>query len=406
MTRGAASLTAPGRRMGEVETIFALLGVVYMAECCLATDKNALIFSPAPFAQRLRKGITITLRSALVFLNPIPPFTTANVCHLAPVSLSPKGVVLYNSLTHDLARLRPPGHNFIAYGDIARLEYDKEGRLHINDLEFPCGGEEQARQLASDIGRLSILSKSTLYAGAALDKAMEDELRAMFSPRLDAAAIIARRREVRWRSLPAICAATLLCVQLFAVAPTVMILSSAHKIWLIAALVLLGLHCLTVLCFWLGHRRLYPAAGEERLKRLLTMLCNPFAAMSCPAWLTRNGLAAFHPMLVGFALLRGRARREFMHRAWARLKYNTFPNYGDALAHDELSAHNNLLRAEAARHLASLGVEAEKLQLRPPLDPTAQAHCPICLIQYTVNHGQCLYCLGVPLHKSNLPQGK
>ena len=280
MTRGAASLTAPGRRMGEVETIFALLGVVYMAECCLATDKNALIFSPAPFAQRLRKGITITLRSALVFLNPIPPFTTASVCHPAPVSLSPKGVVLYNSLTHDLARLRPPGHNFIAYGDIARLEYDKEGRLHINDLEFPCGGEEQARQLASDIGRLSILSKSTLYAGAALDKAMEDELRAMFSPRLDAAAIIARRREVRWRSLPAICAATLLCVQLFAVAPTVMILSSAHKIWLIAALVLLGLHCLTVLCFWLGHRRLYPAAGEERLKRLLTMLCNPFAAMS------------------------------------------------------------------------------------------------------------------------------
>ncbi len=392
--------------MGEVETIFALLGVVYMAECCLATDKNALVFSPAPFAQRLRRGVTITLRSALVFLNPIPPFTTADVCHPAPVSLSPRGVVFYNSLTHDLARLRPPGQNFIAYADIARLEFDKEGRLHINDLEFPCGGTEQARQLASDIGRLSILSKSTLCKDAALGKALEDELRAMFSPRLDAVAAIARRREVRRRALPAVCAATLLCVQLFAVAPAVIILSTARQIWLLAALALLGLHLLTVLCFWLGHRRLYPAAGEERLKRLLTMFCNPFAAMSCPAWLTRNGLTAFHPMLVGFTLLRGRARREFMHRAWASLKYNTFPNYGDALAHDQLAAHNSLFMAEAARHLAALGVEAEKLQLRPPLDPTARGHCPICLIQYTVDHGECLYCLGVPLHKSNLPQGR
>ena len=383
--------------MGEIETIFVLLGVVYMAECCLATDKNALIFSPAPFAQRLRKGVTITLRSALIFLNPIPPFTTASVCHLAPVSLSPRGVVLYNSLVHDLTRLRPPGQNFIAYADIARLESDKDGRLYINDLEFPCGGAEQAKQLASDIARLSILSKSTLYADAALGKAMEDELRAIFSPRLDAAAAAARRREVRWRALPAICAATLLCIQLFAVAPVVMILSSAHKIWLIAALLLLALHLSTVLCFWLAHRRLYPAAGEERLKRLVAMFCNPFAAMGCPAWLTRNSLAAFHPMLVGFTLLRGRARRQFMHRAWAGLKYNTFPNYGDATAHDQLSAHNRLLMAETARHLAGLGVEAEKLQLRPQLDPTAHSHCPICLIQYTVNHGECLYCLGVPL---------
>ena len=163
------------------------------------------------------------------------------------------------------------------------------------------------------------------------------------------------------------------------------------------ALGLLGLHVLVVLCFWLAHRRLYPAAGEERLKKLLTMSCNPFASMGSPALLTRNGLTAFHPMIVGFTLLRGRVRREFMHRAWARLTYNTFPNYGDAEAHDQLAMHNRLFMSEAARHLSARGAATEELLLRPPRDSSAHSYCPICLIQYTVDHGECLYCLGVPV---------
>lgn len=383
--------------MGEIETLFVIFGLVYLAECCLPADKNALVFSPAPFARRLRSGVAITPRGALIILNPIPLFATATVRHPAPVSLSVKGVVLCNSLMHDRAHLRPPGENFIAYADIVRLESGKDGRLHINDREFFCGGTEQATRLASDIGRLSALSKTPLYTGAALDKALEDELRALFSRRLDAGAAAARQREVFWRTLPTAALGTLLCVYLFAAAPAVMFLSVSPKLWLIMALGLLSVHGLVVLCFWLAHRRLYPAAGEERLKKLLTMLCNPFAAMGSPALLTRNGLAAFHPMIAGFTLLRGRARREFMHRAWAGLAYNTFPNYGDAEAHDQLAAHNRLLMSEAARHLAALGVSPEDLLLRPPKDASARSYCPICLIQYTANHDQCLYCLGVPV---------
>ena len=385
--------------MGEIETLFVILSLVYLAECCLPADKNALVFSPAPFAQHLRSGVTITLRSALVLLNPIPLFNTATVCHPAPVSLSVKGVVLCNSLAHDRARLRPPGENFIAYADIVHLESGKDGRLRLNDHEFSCGGAEQATQLASDIGRLAALSKTPLYFGAALDKAMEDELRGLFSRRLDAGAAAARQREVFWRTLPVAALGTLLCVYMFAAAPAVMLLSVSQKIWLLMALGLLGLHLLVVLFFWLAHRRLYPAAGEERLKKLLAMFCNPFASMSSPALLTRNGLAAFHPMIVGFTLLRGRARREFMHRSWARLVYNTFPNYGDTEAHDQLVAHNKLLMSEAARHLAALGLAAEELLLRPPPDSSAHSYCPVCLIQYTVDHGECLYCLGVPVQR-------
>lgn len=385
--------------MGEIETLFVIFGFVYLAECCLPADKNALVFSPAPFAQRLRAGVSVTLRSVLVFLNPIPLFSTATVCYPEPVSLSVKGVVLCSSLMHDRAYLQPPGENFIAYADIVRLESDKGGYLRINGRESFCGGAEQAAQLASDIGRLATLGKTPLYVGAALDKAMEDELRSRFSRRLDARAAVARQREVFWRTLPAAVLGTLLCVYLFAAAPAVMLLSVSRKIWLTMALGLLGLHLLVVLCFWLAHRRLYPAAGEERLKKLLTMLCNPFASMSSPVLLTRNGLAAFHPMLAGFTLLRGRARREFMHRAWARLTYNTFPNYGDTEAHDQLVAHNKLLMSEAARHLSALGVATEELLLRPPPDSSAHSYCPVCLIQYTVDHGECLYCLGVPVQR-------
>ena len=53
--------------MGEIETIFGLLAVVYLAECCLVADRNAVVFSPAPVAWQRRKGIVVTLRSALFF---------------------------------------------------------------------------------------------------------------------------------------------------------------------------------------------------------------------------------------------------------------------------------------------------------------------------------------------------
>ncbi len=385
--------------MGEIETIFGLLAVVYLAECCLVADRNAVVFSPAPFAWQRRKGIVVTLRSALFFLNPIPLLAAVSLSRPSPVSLSVNGVVLCNSLMHDRAHLRLPGENFIAYADIARLESGKDGRLYINDREFDCGDPAQAAQLASAIGRLAALRKTPLYSGVALDRVVEDELRSMFSQYLDAAAARQRQKNVFWRSLPAACLATFLGAYLFTAAPAVMILSTSRGLWLNMALALLVLHGLTVFCFWRAHRRLYPAAGEIRLKALLTMFFNPFAAMRCPVLLNRDALAAFHPMTVGLTQLKGRARRAFMHRAWAGLKYNTFPNYGDVQAHEQLTIHNRLLMSEAARQLPQAGVDAEDLLQQPARDSSAQSYCPICLIQYTADAGECLYCLGVPLHK-------
>ena len=93
-----------------------------------------------------------------------------------------------------------------------------------------------------------------------------------------------------------------------------------------------------------------------------------------------------------------------MHRVWSRLAYNTFPNYEDMQARDQLVIHNRLLMAEAARSLAAEGVIAEELLLKPMFDPTARSYCPICLLQYTAEGDECLYCLGVPLHKAPPPR--
>lgn len=391
--------------MGEIETLFILLGIVYLVECCVVADKNALVFSPAPFARRLRKGLALTLRSALVFLNPAPLFATVSISLPAPVSPGLRGVVLYNSLLHDRAHLRAAGENFIAYADIARLEA-KGGRLYINDREFSCADPEQAAHLASDIGTLAALRQSRLYAGAALDKAMEGELRAQLSLCLDVGAARQRQREVFWRTLPPACLATLLCAHLFAVMPVGLILSTSRSLWLALALVFLGLHVLVAFCFWYSHRKLYPHDREGRLKKIIAVMFNPFASMGCPRQLTRDGLKAFYPLTVGYTLLRGREREAFMHRVWSRLSFNTFPHYGDTDAHDQLAAHNRLLMAEAARHLAAEGVVVDKLLLRPRFDPTAHSYCPVCLLQYTAaENDECLYCLGVPLHKSERPHG-
>ena len=389
--------------MGEIETLFVLLGIVYLVECCVLADKNALVFSPAPFTQQLRKGLALTLRSVLVFLNPIPFFATVNISHPEPVSLSIRGVALYNSLLHDRAHLGAAGENFIAYADIARLDV-KGARLRINEREFVCADSVQAAQMAADIERLMTLRKSRLYAGDALDKAVENELRGIFSGRLNLGAARQRRREVARRTLPPAVFATLMLLHLFAIMPVGLLLSTSRLVWLILTLVFLALHFLTAFCFWYSHRKLYPADSEGRLKKMIAVLFNPFASMGCPRQLTRDGLAGFHPMLAGYVLLRGSGRRTFMHRAWSRLAYNTFPNYGDAQARDQLAMHNRLLMAEAARALAEDGAAAEELLLKPPFDPTAHSYCPICLLQYTAEGDECLYCLGVPLHKAEPPR--
>ena len=383
--------------MGDIETLFVLLGAVYLLECCVLADKQAFVFSPAPFRQQPRRGLALTLRSVLIFLNPIPLFATVTICQPAPISLSTQGVVFYNSLLHDLAHLRPAGQNFIAYTDITHLA-SKGANLLINDREFTCAHEGQALLLAEHIRKLAALRRSPLYTGAALEKAMDNALRDLLAPGLDAAAARQRHREVFLRTLLPASLATLLCTHLFAVMPVGLILSTSHPVWLTLALIFLALHSLIVIAFWHSLRKLYPHDPEGRFKKIAAALLNPFASMGCPSRLTREGLSAFHPLAIACALPHGRGKRLILHRLWAKLTYNTFPLYNDPLAHAQLTTHNRLLLSIAAPHLAEAGTSADQVLLAPAFDPTAHSYCPICLLQYTTPAAaECPYCLGVPL---------
>ena len=388
--------------MGDTETLFLMLGIVYLMECCLPADKNALVFAPGPFARKARQGFSITLKSALLFLNPLPLFSRALVCELAPVSLCASGAALYNSLLPDGGTLKSGHGVFIPYAEITRLEA-KGARLRVNELEIPCADGERAERLALELQERVALLKTKERLGRPANEALERKLCADLAPAFDVRAARARWREVLRSSRAPAISATLLFLHIFAVLPVGLLLSSYRPVWYLLGGVLLALHFMTVFFFWRGYRKLYPERGEERLKKLLSMFCNPFSSMRCPTQLCREGLAGFHPLLAGYIILRGRARQKFMHRAWCGLMYGLPAGEKAAFARKQLATHNALLASMLKRKLAEAGELLEPPLLRPVYDPAARAYCPSCLVQYAAELDECAYCPGVPLCKLGPP---
>ncbi len=383
--------------MGDLETLFIMLGVVYLMECCLPVGKNALVFAAAPFSRKARRGFQITLKSALVFLNPIPLFSRALVGDLEPLSFSVEGVILYNSLLPAGGALKSGSGRFIAYADIARLEVKGE-KLRINDFEIPCTDGARAAKLALDLRGFLALLKNKARLNRPAGMALENKVRAGLAPLFDVRAARQRWRAVLGLSFVPAIAATLLFMHIFAIMPAGLLLSSSRAVWYFLGIVLLSLHFLTVFFFWHAHRKLYPGNREERIKKLLTMLFNPFSSMRCPAQLCQEGLLDFHPILAGYIALRGQARQKFMHSARCGLVYN-LPGEDGGRAREQLALHNALLSGTLKRRLAEVGEEFAPQLTPPACDHDARAYCPACFIQYAADIDECLYCPGVPLRK-------
>lgn len=384
--------------MGDTETLFLMLGIIYLMECCLPADKNALIFAPAPFACKMRQGFFITLKSVLVILNPIPLFSRVSISDLTPLSFCISGVALYNSLLPNGGNLKFGRGAFIAYTEITRLEV-KDSLLRINEFEIPCADGEHAAKLASELRELTALIKNRMRLNRPVEQAVERKLCSSLASRFNVSAARQRQRQLFWYSLAPAVAATFLFTYLFTLLPVGLFLSSSRTVWYALGLMLASLHFLTVFFFWLSHRELYPGKSEERLKKLLTMLFNPFSSMRCPTQLCRDGLAEFHPLLAGYVSLRGMRRRKFMHRVWCGLTYNLPLTEDAAQTREQLALHNFLLAALLQKGLAEAG-EVPPPLLRPDYDPTAKVYCPACLIQYAAEIEECLYCPSVPLCKS------
>ncbi len=395
---------ASSKTMADIETVFLILGLIYISECLIVTGKDALLFAPSPFQQALRTGFAATKKSLVDLANPVPFFNTPVIMPLNPVSLCPQGLVFFNSLLHDRTHLLTPGQNFIAYRDIHTIEC-REHMLLINQREVLCDSSSLATDLAAQIERLAALSKNPAQKSRQ-DKALPKELRAAF----DIRAIRERRRNVRLFTMVAAGVATLYCVYVYGVMLTGFLLSTNPVIIWAMLGGLLGVHLLMLLCFWLCHKALYPQDKAKRLGELLYMSLLPFKAMACPAQLTQSAFRDFHALAVGYVLLAGREKQKFMHKAWSRLLYNTFPNFGDAEAQAQLTAHNHLLMQALRQGLQDAEEPCPEFLCPPAADPAAKAYCPICLIEYTSeytkDHGECLYCLGVELQHSQPKAGK
>lgn len=143
------------------------------------------------------------------------------------------------------------------------------------------------------------------------------------------------------------------------------------------------------------HRRLYPELSADRAMKVAMVVFSFPAAARARAWLGRDLLAEFDPLVVAEVLLGPEAFRHFAEHRWRQLQHPK----GDARS-VELRAKTTPGRAQFLRHqdraLRRAGLVPEELLRHPAKESRdAIAYCPRCTAQFREAEGTCPDCPGV-----------
>lgn len=143
------------------------------------------------------------------------------------------------------------------------------------------------------------------------------------------------------------------------------------------------------------HKKLYPELSADRVMKVAMVVFSFPAAARARAWLGRDLLADFDPLVVAQVLLEPEAFRRFAQVRWRQLQH---PKGGARWS--ELQAKTAHGRARLLRHqdraLRRAGLVPDEL-LRPPAKESrdAVAYCPRCTAQFREVEGSCADCPGV-----------
>ena len=377
--------------MGEVEALFLLLGFLYVTDCVFWVHRHSVAFVPVS-GSRWRpvhpSAIGGNNDSGLLLTNPLPLLGPGYLCHLLPVSLSPRHARASISQTLSAAGRPHQTGRLLPYADIQSV--DVSGReVRINGERFVrCPGTEQAAALAGWLKTLLPLAEAR--RAAVLTRILGDAFSAEGA-----------RERIRAYTQRA-CALRILCnVQffyLFVVAPGVVweygitrsLAPLAAGAWVMALA--------TAVLFWRVHKALYPGGTEERVSAALKMaLCPPIAARAneVVSW---QVLAAYHPLTVA-SLLCGREEFErFAKRVVLDIRHPIAADPLDSEGAETERWYRKTLETLVEGFLGRCGLDAGEL-LRPPprTDSSSESYCPRCQVEYAVRAGECADCSGVRL---------
>ncbi|MBI5496372.1 MAG: hypothetical protein HY904_15220 [Deltaproteobacteria bacterium] len=355
-----------------IESLVAVLVILYLVELCFALPPHAIVFSRPGWgrfsvATAAERGLEIRGRTRLVLAPPLP-LGCILVTEVPPLHAAPDGLV--PSAAFAWLPLPPPA-------TAAAVPYSQVSLRRVGTTLLLAGGT-RTRWASEPAATLAADAPNAVAGGT--ERAWQRWLQENVA-RSDEGAIRTRVGDFRRATLPLRVLCTLLFAFLFGVIPVTALLHLPWSAWhLVAYVALLG--GIQVFAWRVGSR-FYPADRAKRWTRVFTMLVSPAELMCVPHALSRDLLAGHDPLAVAGVLLDG-------------------PRFADAAARALRGAHfgtrlpvadRERLEGIVRRH----GLAAAELVAAPTQEAGSRVYCPRCHEQLTLVTAECRNCAGVPM---------
>jgi hypothetical protein len=362
--------------MTDVQTLVCVLVVLYLIECVAVPPRAGASFV-AWIARRYRlhaRGLGSPGDRSGLRLHPLPPLPPLGTVYLAsewPFEIEPDGIVLATGTGAGAGAERIP------YPAGATLQRDGS-TLRLGSNSIGTWSARFATHLESVIDRIRALPRES----------RPEAIASAWQRRLDTRAI---RKEVgdldqACRGLRLACNAHFGLV--LVVAPTLMLTRGIVFVWLPLLATYVVSAVVLVYLFFRAARRLGRGAWGERWEDAMILFLSPLSAIRARDRLSRDHLAAYHPIAVAKALA---GDEEF--RSFASLVLRDRRFRGETL---------DVIEGWTATAVKIADRELERFLKREAYDvasersrgasPDSRAFCPVCLAEYSVAEGVCNEC--------------
>lgn len=372
------------RSLSPTESLLLVFALLYLLEGLIWVPAGRMLFAWGTFGGRSRARRRFPFlenRSGGLCWGTLLPFGAAATAHEPAFQLSQAGMVLAD--TPGLDREFAKG-TFLPYSPSLLFDVrDKQirtGDTLVDTMPTEAMAAARAQQLAQ------IRDASAQKRPAAI--------RDFNNSIWDAEAVREQVERFRDRSFWTTSFSLLMMLQAFVIGPIKLYtLRPGHDPdWELLQFlgVFLFLWWMTILSFYLAHRRLYPARWASRLATACVMLIYAPHAMRASLILSRPLLEPYSPLAVSAALS---SKQEFQRIAreqylsWLHLPQHESPELQTAL--------EDLQQAALARTknlVKGAGLEPAFLDAPPPQDFHSVAYCPRCDEQFTHADACCDRC--------------
>ncbi len=377
--------------MTDFTSLAAVVGGLYLSECCWWVPRGSLIFRSLGFRRFAAAYPSPGLGNdvgGFVLLNPLPPLGTAFQCERWPISVTADGVISFVAQTTDPMGRPPQPVVFIPFSKVNSAS--QEGRTVFVESEPFCrvGSEASAirwAKLVTEWSRLPLSQRS-----AAIKQSMMEAF--------DSVEVQSRVRQCRdvCKSLRVWCHC--LMVLWLVGLPVIIGIHSLRHFFVPWVSLLIGTLLIVAQQFNIAHRKLLPKARSHRRRSLLMMALNPGVAIRACDAISRHLLVEFQPLAVAIAVCPPDEARRFARSVLADIRHPLeFVLSGKEIERQVEMEFTQQLAVAAERLLANAGFDLESL-LAPSQreDPSCKTYCPRCDRQYCCDASSCASC-AIPL---------